>query len=253
MLRRLTLSCPLPGIVLRCHNLTGLGSACASGLPLVVGPGAKHIRASCRRTMATAKHLSSASPGLRGVPIHGRRNHHVHRTFVTPRSCIVISTSCSRVRLHVVTRLSHSGNLLATFTRKGSVRQTATTRIFNLPLRAIADRRHHDTGTVGFNLVCNVDTFNLTQRLGVPHGRTRGCVSLCFRHCPNILRCVRHAHTRTGRRNCIRALSKHHLCLPSVGSDGNTHHTTTRHTTVGTPVRKATTSVVGQTVVTIST
>lgn len=243
---------PLISVALRCHKLSGLGDACASTLSGITSTRASHIRADCRRTLADANHLSSASPGLRGVPVHATANHLVHRTFVTPRNHIVLTTSCSRVRLHLVTRFSNSRGLAHTFGRKLSVRATATTRMLNGTIRRIDTARHHGTGTVGFNLLCNVDTFKLTGRLRVDHGRTRSCVSVCFRHCPDIGSCVVGAHTDTCRGNCIRAVLNHGLCAPSVGRDGHVIGRKTRHTTVGTPLRNSTTSLVGLTVITIS-
>lgn len=118
--------------------------------------------------------------------------------------------------------------------------------------RSIATGLHQRTGTIGFNIICNVDSCNLSRGLGVAQGTTRRFVSHCFSGCPNIGRFVRSVIGRTGRANCIRALFREHHCLPSVRGHGFGLHSFTRHATVGSPVRNATTSVVGITVIQVS-
>ncbi len=242
---------PIVRGVLRRHKLGGLLKACVSTLPGLIGPGAKRVRASFGRAVATANHLDDDGPGLRGVPIHGRRNGRVQGTFVPRPNYRFFSTSCSRVRLHVVTRLDNSPRVRRTFHRNRSVRTTATTGVCGGPVRRIAQRRQDGTGATGFNVVCNVAMFKLTRQVGMGHTRTGRLVSNCFVACPGIGRCVRGDVRATHRGNCARAVCRHHYCLHSVGDRGTIIHNCTRHGTVGTPVRKDTTSVVGVTVATI--
>ncbi len=235
--------------VLSCHSLHGLLNACVRTLPGLVGLRAKQIRASFGRAIATANHLSSSGPGLRGVPVHSSGDHRVHHTFTTPRKCEFVSTSCSRIRLHVVTRLSNSGTVIRTFGTSRSVRTTATTGVCRISVGSIASRVHQGTGATGFNVVCNVSTFKLSRHLNVSHNRTGSLVSNCFTSFPRVRSCVAGAIRLTQRQNCIRATLRHHHCLPSLASHGTGIHGCTRHGTIGSPVRNLTTSVVGVTVI----
>lgn len=129
MLRRLHDGDPVVSRVLGCEKLGGLLKACMSTLPGLVGPHANRVRTSFGRAVATANHLSSDSPGLRGVPIHSSSKGRVEEYFVPRPDYLFFSTSCSRVRLHVVTRLDRSPGVMRTFLRKSSVRTTATTGV----------------------------------------------------------------------------------------------------------------------------
>lgn len=104
-------------------------------------------------------------------------------------------------------------------------------------------------GTVDCKLTCNLDACNLTRRLGVTPHRTRTLGGQCFSAFNGIRSCLRSLITGTQRGKCARAVFKQHHCFPTLHSAGHITHRTTRHTTLGTPVRKSTTSVVGVTVV----
>lgn len=251
VLRRLTPRCPVIGLVLRCEDLSGLGSACYSNLLGIVTT-SKEVRASFGRIRAHANEVSSLRPGLRGVPVEARLNGRVHHFFITKRNGALVSTSCDRVRLHILTTLTGSGGVVTTFGGNRSVRHAATTRIFGLPTRVMAPLLHSHTGTIGFNVICNVNTFDLTGSVNISIGRTGSCVGNCLGRFSNITRCVGGVITSTGRGNCTRALFGHHHCLPRLTSSGRVVHTFNREITVGVPVRNATTSVVGVTVVEIS-
>lgn len=248
ILSGLTPRCPVMTGVLRCHRLTGLGSACTSKLTGCVKV-SKEVRDGFGRAVATAKHVDDARPGLRGVPIHVRLKHLVHGMFMPGRNYIFMSTSCSRVRLHVLTRYSNSRRLVRTCHRTHSVRQVATSRMFRMPFSRIASLREEGTGTIGFNVICKVDSFKLDRSLDVSEGRTTRCVRRCFRSCPKVGAFLSGYIDSTGRGKCTRALCKEEEPVPRLGSDGFVREDFKRHITVGTPVRKATTSVVGVTVV----
>lgn len=108
------------------------------------------------------------------------------------------------------------------------------------------------TGTIGFNVICKVNTFSLTGSVNISGGRTGRCVRDCLTRCDNISDCVGGIIRGTGTSNCIRAVFNEEEGLPRLASDGRVVHTFNREITEGVPVRNATTSVVGVTVVGIS-
>ncbi len=239
---------PTMDLLLRCHALTGLGSACASNLRTYITR-SNEVRAAFGRARAHANHVDSLRPGLRGVPIEADRNGHLERFFITNSNGLLISTSCSRVRLQMLTDVSNSRGVVSTFGDNTSVRATATTRIFKLPTSVMAPVLHDHTGTIGFNVICNVNTFSLTGSVNIDQGRTSDCVGSCLTACPGISDCVRGAVGSTGLGKCIAALFNEGHCLPRLTGSGTVIHTFNRHITHGTPVRNATTSVVGLTVI----
>lgn len=227
----------------------GLGRVIRA-LVSTAGGTSRHVRAAFRRAITTANQLDSISPGLRGVPGHGTIKHRVHDIFIPKRNCrTLVDYSCSRIRLHVVTSLSNSRTLVRTFHSNTSFRGCITSVICNIPISRVANSRHDRMGTVDCNLTCKLDACKLTRRLGVTRHRTRTLGGQCFSAFNGMRSCLRSLMTATHRGNCARAVFNHQHCFPTLHSAGHVTHSTTRHTTLGTPVRNSTTSVVGVTVV----
>jgi DNA polymerase-1 len=132
----------------------------------VAGDG--RIHASFRQTVARTGRISSDRPNLHNIPVRTDMGKQFRRAFVPAQGCTFLVADYDQVELRVIAHLSEDAGLIEAMTSGSDVHRVVAAGVYRVPEDEVTHTQREFSKMVSYGLAYGMESYGLSQRLGVP-------------------------------------------------------------------------------------
>jgi DNA polymerase-1 len=172
-------------LILRYREVEKLRST--YGAPLIDAVGADgRIHATFHQTVARTGRLSSENPNLHNIPVRSREGRRLRYAFVPSEGWLLAVADYNQIELRILAHLSQDTGLLAAFASNEDVHRAIASSVFGVPLAKVSHEQREQAKAVSYGLAYGMESFGLSQRLGVPVSSAKEIMEKYFAGFPNL-------------------------------------------------------------------
>jgi DNA polymerase-1 len=172
-------------LILRYREVEKLRST--YGAPLIDAVGADgRIHATFHQTVARTGRLSSENPNLHNIPVRSQEGRRLRYAFVPAEGWELAVADYNQIELRILAHLSQDTGLLAAFASNEDVHRTIASSVFGVPLAEVSHEQREQAKAVSYGLAYGMESFGLSQRLGVPVSSAKDIMEKYFAGFPNL-------------------------------------------------------------------
>ncbi len=183
---------PIVGRLLRYREVEKLRSTYGVTLIDSVGPDGR-IHAIFNQMVARTGRISSEGPNLHNIPVRTTEGRRLRTAFVPPPGWWLAVADYNQIELRILAHLSQDQGLLAAFAAGRDVHRQIAALVFGVAPEQVTHEQREQAKAVSYGLAYGMETFGLSQRLGLPVAHAREIMDRYFTSFPT----VRHYMERT--------------------------------------------------------
>ncbi|MBW4029523.1 MAG: DNA polymerase I [Acidobacteria bacterium] len=174
-------------LILRFREVEKLRSTYGAPLIEAVGPDGR-IHAQFHQTVARTGRLSSENPNLHNIPVRTSEGRRLRYAFVPQDGWVLAVADYNQIELRILAHLSQDPGLLAAFVSHEDVHRTIAASVFGVGAADITHEQREQAKAVSYGLAYGMESFGLSQRLGVSVGAAREIMDKYFAGFPTLRR-----------------------------------------------------------------
>jgi DNA polymerase-1 len=186
VLEELSLSHPLPAVVLEHRSFSKLKNSFIDTLPKLVDPADGRIHADFNQTITATGRLSSANPNLQNIPVRGDQGRRIREAFVAEPGFKLVSADYSQIELRVMAHMSNDKVLLELFASGRDIHSETASRLFNIGPLGVNSEMRRQAKTVNFGILYGISPFGLARQLGVDRAQAKQMIETYFASFPGV-------------------------------------------------------------------
>jgi DNA polymerase-1 len=217
VLERLSVTHPVPKLILEYRSLVKLKNTYLDNLPEYVNPKTHRIHASFSQIGAATGRLSCSDPNLQNIPIRTDEGRRIRSAFVPgdPEHNVLLTADYSQIELRFLAHFTEEPALVASFMSDEDVHRTVAAEVFNVKPEDVTREQRAQAKIVNFGIIYGVSAYGLARRIeGMSTSAAAELISAYHKKFPRIKQfleqCVMEAQTKgyvetmLGRRRPIR-------------------------------------------------
>lgn len=138
------------------------------------------IHATFQQTVARTGRLSSDSPNLHNIPVRTAEGRQLREAFGPSPGWGLLVADYNQIELRVIAHLSHDEGLLAAFAAGNDIHRAIAATVFHTSVDAVSSAQREFAKAVSYGLAYGMESFGLSQRLGVPVGEAKSIIDQYF-------------------------------------------------------------------------
>ena len=174
-------------LILRFREVEKLRSTYGSPLIDAVGPDGR-IHAQFHQTVARTGRLSSENPNLHNIPVRTSEGRRLRYAFVPSEGWVLAVADYNQIELRILAHLSQDPGLLAAFASHEDVHRTIAASVFGVAPADVTHEQREQAKAVSYGLAYGMESFGLSQRLGVSVGAAKEVMDKYFAGFPTLRR-----------------------------------------------------------------
>jgi DNA polymerase-1 len=174
-------------LILRFREVEKLRSTYGSPLIDAVGPDGR-IHAQFHQTVARTGRLSSENPNLHNIPVRTSEGRRLRYAFVPSEGWVLAVADYNQIELRILAHLSQDPGLLAAFASHEDVHRTIAASVFGVAPAQVTHEQREQAKAVSYGLAYGMESFGLSQRLGVSVGAAKEVMDKYFAGFPTLRR-----------------------------------------------------------------
>ena len=178
---------PIVPLILRFREVEKLRSTYGAPLIDAVGPDGR-IHAQFHQTVARTGRLSSENPNLHNIPVRTSEGRRLRFAFVPTEGWRLAVADYNQIELRILAHLSQDPGLLAAFASHEDVHRSIAASVFGVAPSDVTHEQREQAKAVSYGLAYGMESFGLSQRLGVSVGAAREIMDKYFDGFPTLRR-----------------------------------------------------------------
>lgn len=176
---------PIVAKILRFREIEKLRST--YGAPLIGAVAADgRIHASFKQTVARTGRLSSDNPNLHNIPVRSSEGRRLRYAFLPSEGWALAVSDYNQIELRILAHLSRDEGLLRAFDGHQDVHRTIAASVFGVSPEKITSEQREQAKAVSYGLAYGMESFGLSQRLGISVGEAKGIMDRYFEGFPSL-------------------------------------------------------------------
>jgi len=177
--------------------------------------------------VARTGRLSSDQPNLHNIPIRSEEGRRFRRAFVPADGYELLVADYNQIELRVIAHLAEDPGLIDAFETRSDIHTTTASRIFGVPAGEVTIAQRSKAKMVSYGLAYGMESYGLSQRLGIPVEEAALILAAYFEAFPNVraymertvaeARSCGYTETLFGRRRMIPELSSSNFRIRQAG------------------------------------
>lgn len=176
---------PIVAKILRYREVEKLRSTYGQPLLDTVGPDGR-IHATFNQTVARTGRLSSENPNLHNIPVRTMEGRRLRYAFVPEPGWRLAVSDYNQIELRILAHLSRDEGLLGAFASHEDVHRTIAASVFSVPASAVTHEQREQAKAVSYGLAYGMESFGLSQRLGIPVTEAKAIMDRYFDGFPTL-------------------------------------------------------------------
>ncbi|HQU00766.1 MAG TPA: DNA polymerase, partial [Acidimicrobiales bacterium] len=176
---------PIVAKILRFREIEKLRSTYGAPLISAVAPDGR-IHASFNQTVARTGRLSSENPNLHNIPVRSSEGRRLRYAFLPSESWILAVSDYNQIELRILAHLSRDEGLLRAFDGHQDVHRTIAASVFGVAPEQVTNEQREQAKAVSYGLAYGMESFGLSQRLGISVGEAKGIMDRYFEGFPSL-------------------------------------------------------------------
>jgi DNA polymerase I len=176
---------PIVEALLRYREVEKLRSTYGESLVAEVAADGR-IHATFRQTVARTGRLSSDRPNLHNIPVRTEEGRRFREAFVPSEGRRLLVADYDQVELRAIAHLSGDSGLTAAFAAGEDIHRTVAARVFGIPPEDVTGAHRSTAKMVSYGLAYGMESYGLSQRLGVPVEEAQEILSAYFEGFPYV-------------------------------------------------------------------
>jgi len=174
------------------------------------------IHASFRQTVARTGRISSDRPNLHNIPVRTEMGRQFRRAFVPAPGCTFLVADYDQVELRVIAHLSGDEGLREAMTSGSDVHRVVAARVYRIPPEEVTHTQREFAKMVSYGLAYGMESYGLSQRLGVPVEEAAAIMEGYFGAFPRVKEYMEAAVNEARERGATRTLFGRVRPLPDL-------------------------------------
>jgi len=172
-------------LILRYREVEKLRST--YGAPLIGAVGSDgRIHATFQQTVARTGRLSSDSPNLHNIPVRSLEGRRLRYAFVPTPGWELAVADYNQIELRILAHLTQDSGLLAAFASHEDVHRTIAATVFGVAPEDVTHEQREQAKAVSYGLAYGMESFGLSQRLGITVSAAREVMEKYFASFPSL-------------------------------------------------------------------
>jgi DNA polymerase-1 len=176
---------PIIDTLLRFREVEKLRSTYGEGLLAEVAPDGR-IHASFNQTVARTGRLSSDQPNLHNIPVRTEEGRRIRAVFIAPPGSSLCVADYNQIELRVIAHLSGDPGLVEAFNSGVDIHNATAARVFGVEPSDVTVAQRSKAKMISYGLAYGLQSFGLSQRLGVPIGEAEAILDSYFEAFPAV-------------------------------------------------------------------
>jgi DNA polymerase-1 len=126
------------------------------------------IHASFGQTVARTGRISSDRPNLHNIPVRTEAGKQFRRAFVPAPGCTFLVADYDQVELRIIAHLSGDAGLIEAMTSGSDVHRVVAAGVYRIAPEEVTHTQREFSKMVSYGLAYGMESYGLSQRLGVP-------------------------------------------------------------------------------------
>jgi DNA polymerase-1 len=126
------------------------------------------IHASFGQTVARTGRISSDRPNLHNIPVRSELGKQFRNAFVPAEGCTFLVADYDQIELRVIAHLSEDDALIEAMTSGSDVHRQVASAVYRVPPEEVTHTQREFSKMVSYGLAYGMESYGLSQRLGVP-------------------------------------------------------------------------------------
>lgn len=181
VLEELSVSHPLPGLLLEYRAYEKLKSTYVDSLPDMVNPHTGRIHTSYNQFIAATGRLTSSEPNLQNIPVRTKQGREIRRGFVVSEpSRVLLSADYSQIELRILAHLSEDTALVEAFHRNEDIHRVTAAKIFGCAPNEVTSEMRDQAKIVNFGIIYGMSAHGVSQQLKIPRALAEAFIKEYF-------------------------------------------------------------------------
>ncbi len=186
VLRELSKTNPIPGLILQYRELYKLKSTYILALPKTINPKTGRIHSSFSQIIVATGRLSSSEPNLQNIPASSDWGLKIREAFVAPPKYQFISADYSQIELRVLAQLTGDKNLIQAFLNEEDIHAKTAGEIFGVPLDKVTHEQRQVGKRINFSIMYGLTPFGLSKDLDIKQSEAKIYIEKYFEQYPKV-------------------------------------------------------------------
>lgn len=144
------------------------------------------IHATFNQTVARTGRLSSEAPNLHNIPVRSDEGIEFRKCFVPAHSMDFLIADYNQIELRVIAHLSDDPGLVEAFTQGRDIHTSTAAAIFGVDAQDVTTAMRSKAKMVSYGLAYGMESYGLSQRLGIPVGEAAEILGAYFSAFPKV-------------------------------------------------------------------
>jgi DNA polymerase I len=176
---------PIVEALLRYREVEKLRSTYGDSLAAEVAPDGR-IHATFRQTVARTGRLSSDRPNLHNIPVRTEEGRRFREAFVPSAGRQLLVADYDQVELRAIAHLSADPGLTGAFAAGEDIHRSVASSVFGVDRDQVTLAQRSTAKMVSYGLAYGMESFGLSQRLGVPVEEAQVILQAYFAAYPSV-------------------------------------------------------------------
>ena len=218
VMQELSLTYPLPKLILEYRSLAKLKSTYTDSLPRQIDPKTGRVHTHYNQAGTSTGRLSSRDPNLQNIPVRNEEGRKIREAFIAPPGCVMLSADYSQIELRIMAHLSKDPGLVAAFEQGLDVHQSTAAEVFGVSLDAVTPELRRRAKAINFGLMYGMSAFGLAQQLGIDTKEAQEHMTVYFARYPSVQNYMHQARQLAAQHGYVETLLGRRVFVPDINS-----------------------------------
>ena len=218
VLQELSLSYPLPKIILEYRSLIKLKSTYTDALPQCIHPKTGRVHTSYNQAVTSTGRLSSSQPNLQNIPIRTEEGRRIRKAFIAPSGYQLLSADYSQIELRLMAHLSQDPGLLWAFSNGLDIHQATAAEINAIPLEEVTTEQRRHAKAINFGLIYGMSAFGLAKQLGISREAAQHYITRYFLRYPKVQAFMEETRQYARQHGWVETISGRRMMVAEINS-----------------------------------
>jgi DNA polymerase-1 len=238
VLRKLSKTHALPGLLLEYRQLTKLKTTYVDALPALIDPATGRIHTSFNQAATETGRLSSSNPNLQNLPVKTEIGSKIRQSVIPfDKDNYLLSCDYSQVELRILAHLSKDDNLINAFKQDKDIHKATAALIFGTEEKDVTDQMREVSKRVNFGIVYGLSAYGLAKDLNIPMNEAQAFIDSYFLRYPKVKEYIEAQIKKAEKDGFVTTILGRRRYLPEIKSKNQSIRQLAERQSVNTPIQ----------------
>ena len=161
----------------------------------------------------------SDRPNLHNIPVRSEEGRQFRKAFVAAAGSVLLIADYNQIELRCIAHLADDPGLVTAFNAGEDIHRATAARVFGVDPADVTHEQRSKAKMVSYGLAYGMESYGLSQRLGIPVSEAAGILDSYFAAFPNVKEYMESAVAEARRNQYTETLFKRRRPIPELLSD----------------------------------